>query len=101
MHNRMNDQGYWIELSGIHNRNIADRFIGNHCYKHIISRNSLLAQMEIVIDDPQTNEYLVDVSYIHPNNMDIVINILRKMGFTGVASVDKDISSYDGYYITL
>lgn len=91
---------YTISINGQKAVDVGYRITAGRCYKRL---ENGIAQLEVVVDDPGTyngnpNKW-VDVSYIKTgSDVEKVINILAKLGFSGCPClVTKDTAS--GCYV--
>lgn len=85
--------GYSIYLDGFNQVAIAEKFCDGFCYRRIMDGDTTIGQVEPVLDN------LVAVSGIAKDNIEKVADVLRRIGFSGSATVYED--WVDGCYFEL
>nr|DAP27008.1 MAG TPA: hypothetical protein [Caudoviricetes sp.] len=76
--------GYSIYLDGLDQVAIAEKFCDGFCYRKIMDGTTAVGQVEPVLDN------LVAVSGITKGNIEKVADALRRIGFSGPATVYED-----------
>lgn len=76
---------YCLSFNGQNAVDSGYKFQNGYCYRPIYNHGDIIAQLEVVIDEPGSYNDLpckwVDVSYIDKKNINAVINQLEKIGF--------------------
>lgn len=88
---------YCITVDGKKNHEAAEKFLNGCCVRGIYNYNQRLADVEIVIPFGEkgykvsNNKYgLISFSYIKPKNVELVLNFMKILGFSGIAFCEME-----------